>query len=709
MDELVDASRASFAPGPISPLYRVGLILVAVAMILLPIIYVALIVLAASGILWHLQNDTWLLGQEGSALIRAGLYVAPVVAGGILIVFMIKPLFAKPAAQADRVTLDPEDHRLLFNLIDRICTSIGAPAPMRVQVDCSVNAAASLADGPFKLIRPQLVLTIGLPLAAGLTAQQFAGVLAHEFGHFAQGAGLRFSYAIGSINRWFWRVVNERDEWDTWLDASARQADVRLGVMLQLGRGAVWCTRRVLWVLMMCGHFLSSFMLRQMEYDADVCAVKVVGTDAFGQMLPRLMELDVAAQFAYGDMQKCWATRRLPNDFAQLVAIKCTTLPRNFWDRIHQSADSVKGNFFDTHPSQKQRLEAARRLVEPGILVSGDRASTLLFEDFEKLSQIVTRHHYERLLGLRLDDVQFINTAQLLDEGQTAAAADLALKRLFADNVVDALRPIPFDAAAIRGPSDPVAAWEALANARAAMDHVSSRTMAWRTQSGALEERKTRAAAARTLIEAGYLVQGEAFGLSEGTTKSADDALARVSREQDAVDRELTSYEQHVGLCIAAACHLVHTSDGDGALADDSSRDHVSKMVDALDVLNRTHGAVVRLQRKIAVFDEVAAYARTHGGGERLNPYAVGFAAGVQKLVKEVRQSVSGLSYPFEPAGSSLTTLAYLRGPDVTREDFSAELRDARSHVDLFLQMYWRVVGELALCVERVETMSPRR
>ncbi len=32
-----------------------------------------------------------------------------------------------------------------------------------------------------------LVLTIGLPLVAGLSAKEFAGILAHEFGHFTQG------------------------------------------------------------------------------------------------------------------------------------------------------------------------------------------------------------------------------------------------------------------------------------------------------------------------------------------------------------------------------------------------------------------------------------------------------------------------------------------------------------------------------------------
>ena len=80
-------------------------------------------------------------------------------------------------------------------------------------MDCLVNASAGFGRDA-GLFGQNLVLTIGLPLVAGLTARQFAGVLAHEFGHFSQGAGMRLSYVVRSVNAWFARVVFERDGWD---------------------------------------------------------------------------------------------------------------------------------------------------------------------------------------------------------------------------------------------------------------------------------------------------------------------------------------------------------------------------------------------------------------------------------------------------------------------------------------------------------------
>ncbi len=46
--------------------------------------------------------------------------------------------------------------------------------------------------GLLSFLGHDLVLTLGLLLiAAGLTERELAGVIAHEFGHFRQGAGMR--------------------------------------------------------------------------------------------------------------------------------------------------------------------------------------------------------------------------------------------------------------------------------------------------------------------------------------------------------------------------------------------------------------------------------------------------------------------------------------------------------------------------------------
>jgi len=155
----------------LSPLYVLGLGVVAFAMVLLPAIYLGLILLAVWGVLFHLTHHLGILtASSGGGLGKMLAYLGPAVAGGILVFFMLKPLFARRPKESQPLFLDPAQEPLLFAFVQRICQLVGAPMPGRIDVDCQVNASASLRRG---LLSRDLVLTIGLPLAAGLNLRQF--------------------------------------------------------------------------------------------------------------------------------------------------------------------------------------------------------------------------------------------------------------------------------------------------------------------------------------------------------------------------------------------------------------------------------------------------------------------------------------------------------------------------------------------------------
>jgi hypothetical protein len=135
--------------------------------------------------------------NNGRAMVMAFMvYVAPIAIGITMVIFMFKPFFSKPGTDSGRRSLKKADEPLLFEFIERICKAVGAPQPRRIDVDCNVNASASFGSGLLSFFSSDLVLTIGMPLVAGLTMRQFGGVMAHEFGHFAQGVGMRLTYMI---------------------------------------------------------------------------------------------------------------------------------------------------------------------------------------------------------------------------------------------------------------------------------------------------------------------------------------------------------------------------------------------------------------------------------------------------------------------------------------------------------------------------------
>jgi Zn-dependent protease with chaperone function len=214
--ELLAGLEGRLPQPPVPLAYLLGLVVVSFAMVLLPLLYVLIIVAAAAAVLWWALHGLDLLthGTLGSLKIRLFLYLAPLVGGGSVPVFLIKPLFSRTSTSPGDATVDPRNQPLLFAFVKRLAAVVGAPVPDRVILDCEVNAGAGLELGLLRREGSALVLSIGLPLVAGLTLPQFAGVLAHEFGHFSQGTGMRLGRTIRGVNAWFHRVVYERDGWD---------------------------------------------------------------------------------------------------------------------------------------------------------------------------------------------------------------------------------------------------------------------------------------------------------------------------------------------------------------------------------------------------------------------------------------------------------------------------------------------------------------
>lgn len=320
-DSPLEAFTGSITPTRVPPLYQAGLGVVALAMVLLPLVYIALIVAVGWLVWWHLMNDIAIFDHvRGRAVVLALLaYLGPGVVGLIFVLFLIKPLFSRAPKAPPSFKLSEADEPLLFDFVKKICGLVGAPVPREIRLDTQVNASAGFRRGWLSFFGNDLVLVIGLPLAAGMSMRQVAGVLAHEFGHFAQGAGMRFNYIIRSVNGWFARVVYERDHWDDKLDGWAQADHWGIKAVFMLAKGGVWLGRKILWCLMNFGHAISCFMSRQMEFDADSYEAKLAGSSEFPRTAERLRLLGAAHGAAMQDAYQTYQNRELPDDLPYLV------------------------------------------------------------------------------------------------------------------------------------------------------------------------------------------------------------------------------------------------------------------------------------------------------------------------------------------------------------------------------------------------------
>jgi Zn-dependent protease with chaperone function len=411
--EILNAFQGGVARTPVSIFYQLGLVLVTVVMVVLPLIYLAMILAAGWGVYYYAIHAKFLLASTTGGgrvyLLKLFAYLTPLFIGCILVLFMVKPLFARRSKRMPPLELNPGADSTLFAFIGKICDAVGAPMPKRIDLDCELNASASFRRGAASLFGHDLVLTIGLPLVSGLTMQELAGVIAHEFGHFTQGFGMRLSYIIRAVNGWFARVVYERDAWDVWLASWVDEAeDWRVMLVGALAHMAVGFSRLLLKLLMYFGHGICCFLLRQMEYDADSYEIKLAGSDAFERTAKRLNVLGAATNESYKSMRAAWNTnRRLPDNYPAFLAKMEARIPQETRTHIEDTVGMSRTGIFHTHPSFGDRIRRARRVAEPGIFHL-DYPAMMLFANFEGVSKQVTYFHYTNDIGLPCDKTSLV-------------------------------------------------------------------------------------------------------------------------------------------------------------------------------------------------------------------------------------------------------------------------------------------------------------
>lgn len=357
--------------------YNLGTTIVAAAMILLPMLYVGLLAALAWLIATHAVRGLAIF-DHGMGRLQLTFYLGPLIVGSITWLFLIKPLFSRAAYRADHVVLDPIAEPELHAHVNRLADMLRSPRPREIRVNCDVNASAAFRRGMFSFIGNDLVLTIGTPLLAGMSLRQLTGVMAHELGHFAQGGAMRVSYVIRSVNWWFSRVVYQRDRLDEWLDNGVGSQHVTLVVVCWAARGMVWISRAILRLLMEVGVLISSFQLRQMEFDADRYETLVAGSNEFAVTARRLHELASGRSVVEAELSHFLRRGVLPDSVGELIAVEASRLDQATFAERWSEVLATRTEPRATHPCEADRIAAAGQFGCEGVVAGNAAASTLL-------------------------------------------------------------------------------------------------------------------------------------------------------------------------------------------------------------------------------------------------------------------------------------------------------------------------------------------
>ncbi len=387
--------------------YRTQTFMVLFALFLFFALYFGLMFFCVAYSLWAIWFLLFSSFQPEAFRLIPVLFVLPF---GILFIYLVKNLFKFERAQKDfLIEIFEDEHPKLFEFITNVCDETGAPVPKHVYVDYRVNAAA-IPDTTsiFHLLLPTgKSLLIGLGLVNSVNLTEFKAMLAHEFGHFSQ-KGMKIGTYVYSVRKILYQVVYGEDWFDR-LIVGWSQMDPRIAFPAYIVRAVLWILKKILGLMWYVVDFFDLALSRQMEFNADLVAVSVTGSDAPIHLLYRCYFADACFNQAVNDLRVAMDHHLYTSDLfyhqsasSRILRTKKKEprlgeppdLPADSHDitDVFEENDDKVAEMWSTHPSGYDReANAKANYIRTRF---DERSPWLLFDNVEELRERVTYKFY---------------------------------------------------------------------------------------------------------------------------------------------------------------------------------------------------------------------------------------------------------------------------------------------------------------------------
>jgi Zn-dependent protease with chaperone function len=688
-------------PVELAGTYHLGIFLVALVMVLLPVLYVGLICLVGYLLCLYAVNGVGIMRGGIFAIV---VYLGPLLAGGILILFMIKPIFAPSREQRRIRSVTGKSDPLLFAFVQRVCHVVGSPEPKRIDVNTEVNASAGFRRGLLSMFGDDLVLTIGLPLVAGFNLRQLAGVLGHEFGHFTQGAGMRLTYLVRTIGFWLHRAVYERDEWDERLVQWSKQLDLRLGVILYLAMLFVWITRKILWVFMVIGYAVGGYLLREMEYDADRHEARVAGSDVFESTCRRLNVLSVSSQKAYNDLGEFYQEGRLCDNLPGLIVANAKRMPKDVRKAIDESISESSTGLFDTHPADKDRIANARSENAPGVFRL-EYPATVLFRDFPVLSRNVTVDFYRMVFGKEFKPSELHPLEDLLERQSKEEEADEALGRFFL-KAFSSLRPLKLKGELLGPPTDPRGCAASVKQSRKRMEEDRPAYAEAYEEFDQADTHILEADQALAIARANCRIKPDDFSFPMSSSSDARKAKEMADGRHRKAVRRMESFESAATERLTAALQLLYVPQVAARIENAAMwQDDATRVFSAAKLVAQQLEPVKELRNEYCALGAMVGKLDDNSDNQVLLRQLHSQMETVLWRMGDIRQELSLMPYPLDHAKGNISMGDYVLS-DLPHQDDLGGIHDAgRAFLETMPGLYARLMGRLVLMAEKAESI----
>ncbi len=426
--------------------YRIRAVVVLVALLLFLALYLGLIAGTAWVIYWVFTTPAK-LGYWGFML---------AVGAAMLLAFFVKGLFKRSRVDKDRhLQVTEADQPELFAFVRRLCDDAGAKFPGAIYLTHEVNAAVFYPRSLLSLFLPRRKsLLIGLGLVNLLNVSELKAVLAHEFGHFAQ-SSMKLGQYVYVANQAIFDMAFARDSWDRLL-AQWRRIDLRVSFPAWALTGIIWLVRKGLELAFKLVNRANASLSREMEFNADLAAARLTGSDALVAGLWKAERGGLAMQLTWSNLRSLAEHQRYSDDLffhqhaelerldglldkaeEQSPYIVSLRQAYRYGPEAHfQVGDDHAPSMWASHPSNRDReLNVKRHYVA---LEPVETSAWQLFKHRKKLKRKLTLKGYARALDLAPTDLTpAAEVQELVEEDREEREQAPHYHGLYENRVVD--------------------------------------------------------------------------------------------------------------------------------------------------------------------------------------------------------------------------------------------------------------------------------
>lgn len=695
--EVMTGFKNAFVPVQSSQAYRMGLVFSTAFMLLIPVLYTAMLILPGF-LIWAVLKFL----VPGGGVAFWGVVLPLLVILTISSLFLIlKPILFSETSGSHTRTLTPQAEPLLFEFVFHVCDLVKAPRPRQIEINCDINAFASFRLGWLSLLSKDFSLTLGVPLIAGLNLQQFAGVLAHEFGHFSQGSAMRLTFLMRSINWWMVQAVYGRDRADEMIDNLIDTGSI-LTLFGLAAKLLMQFPRLIMWLLLRIGHLVVGNMLQQMEFDADRYESHMSGSHTFQATCKQIRVIEIAWEGAQQDMSQYYRDGRLVDNLPRLIMENVTQIPPKVLKKAQEKMAEIKTQLFDSHPSDTDRIASVDSDPQPGVFQSALPAISL-FANFEAVAKGVTYDYYKDLFGDKIDSKPLLPVDDLLARQAQEKITWEALDRYFLDTFSE-LRPLVLPSFFVDAPTDANFLHEQLKVARLHIVHeLITYRSAWEEYANA-HRAGLEAIRARVLFQAGIPIKRDVFQNEFRNLYDVAHVENFAREEQSRLDSVLRPLETAAGVRLYAGLTLLFEPQVAARVAHAAAFQHeVRTLLGVVELVAKNWPQFLGLIGHDVTVETLFTHGADRDNSHQFAVIAMEAFDGAHRNLIYFRNLFEKLEYPFDHVEGRMTISHYLLRVVPMPRDYGG-VAEATSDVISGLQdMYNRSVARLCAIAEIVE------